>query len=149
MFNYIMCIFTYFNYSTFTIYSRVIQIFISCRPFGYERVYLQFCNGADKPFHIQRGRCITHFVLLPFLPYQYYRLWSHVILTLSSLDLPLSSSSTTSRELLSQFSTCSGWRWFDMVEKLNKIVMYCWTSFMEILVLKPFVVKKLGLFSGM
>ena len=29
-------------------------------------------------------------------------------LTLSSLDLPLSSSSTTSRELLSQFSTCSG-----------------------------------------
>ena len=29
-------------------------------------------------------------------------------LTLSSLSLPLSSSSTTSRELLSQFSTCSG-----------------------------------------
>ena len=32
-------------------------------------------------------------------------------LTLSSLNLPLSSSSTTSGELLSQFSTCSGWRW--------------------------------------
>ena len=29
-------------------------------------------------------------------------------LTLSSLNLPLSSSPTTSRELLSQFSTCSG-----------------------------------------
>ena len=29
-------------------------------------------------------------------------------LTLSSLNLPLSSSSTTSRELLSQFSACSG-----------------------------------------
>ena len=29
-------------------------------------------------------------------------------LTLSTLNLPLSSSSTTSRELLSQFSTCSG-----------------------------------------
>ena len=29
-------------------------------------------------------------------------------LTISSLNLPLSSSSTTSRELLSQFSTCSG-----------------------------------------
>ena len=29
-------------------------------------------------------------------------------LTLSSLNLPLSSSSTTSRELLSQFSTCCG-----------------------------------------
>ena len=35
------------------------------------------------------------------------------MLTLSSLNLPLSSSSTTSRELLSQFSTCSGWRWFE------------------------------------
>ena len=30
------------------------------------------------------------------------------MLTLSSLNLTLSSSSTTSRELLSQFSTCSG-----------------------------------------
>ena len=36
-------------------------------------------------------------------------------LTLSSLNLSWSSSSTTSRELLSQFSTCSGWRWFDVV----------------------------------
>ena len=36
-------------------------------------------------------------------------------LTLSGLNLQLSSSSTTSRELLSQFSTCSGWRWFDVV----------------------------------
>ena len=34
-------------------------------------------------------------------------------LTLSGLNLSLSSSSTTSRELLSQFSTCSRWRWFD------------------------------------
>ena len=31
-----------------------------------------------------------------------------IALTLSRLNLPLSSSSTTSRELLSQFSTCSG-----------------------------------------
>ena len=31
-------------------------------------------------------------------------------LNLSSLNLLLSSSSTTSRELLSQFSTCSGWK---------------------------------------
>ena len=30
------------------------------------------------------------------------------MLTLSSMSVPLSSSSTTSRELLSQFSTCSG-----------------------------------------
>ena len=40
------------------------------------------------------------------------------IKTLSGLNLPLSSSSTTSRELLSQFSTCSGWRWFDVVQIL-------------------------------
>ena len=33
-------------------------------------------------------------------------------LTLWSLSLPLPSLSTKSRELLSQFSTCSGWRWF-------------------------------------
>ena len=35
-------------------------------------------------------------------------------LTLSILNLSLSSSSTTSRELLSQFSTCSGWRCFEV-----------------------------------
>ena len=38
-------------------------------------------------------------------------------LTLSSLNLPLSSSSTTGRELLSQ-------RWFEMGVKLKKIAMY-------------------------
>ena len=42
-------------------------------------------------------------------------------LTLSSLNVPLSSSSTTSRKLLSQFSTCSGWRWFDVGEKYRKL----------------------------
>ena len=47
-------------------------------------------------------------------------------------DFTLSSSSTTSRELLSQFSTCSGWRWFEVGEKLKKIIMYWWASFMEI-----------------
>ena len=47
-----------------------------------------------------------------------------MMLTLSGLNLPLSSSSTTSRELLSQFSTCSEWRWFEMVEKIKKIAMY-------------------------
>ena len=39
-------------------------------------------------------------------------------------DFTLSSSSTTSLELLSQFSTCSGWRWFDVGEKVKKIAMY-------------------------
>ena len=46
------------------------------------------------------------------------------ILTLSSLNLSLSSSSTTSRELLSQFSTCSEWRWLEVGEKVKKIVLY-------------------------
>ena len=45
-------------------------------------------------------------------------------LTLSSLNLPLPSSSTTSRELLLQFSTCSEWKWFDVSEKLKKMTMY-------------------------
>ena len=49
---------------------------------------------------------------------------SIIDLTLSSLNLPSSSSSTTSRELLSQFSTCSGWKWFDVGEKSKKITMY-------------------------
>ena len=49
----------------------------------------------------------------------------YFILTLSGLSLPLSSSTTTSRELLPQFSTCSGWRWFDVGEKFKKIAMYC------------------------
>ena len=44
--------------------------------------------------------------------------------------------STTSRELLSQFSTCSGWRWFEMI----------WNFPSEILIL---VVGQLSLFSGM
>ena len=39
-------------------------------------------------------------------------------------DFTLSSSSTTSRELLLQFSTCSGWKWLEVGEKLKKIAMY-------------------------
>ena len=42
-------------------------------------------------------------------------LTSCIALTLSSLNL-LSSSSTTSRKLLSQFPTCSGWRWAKWVK---------------------------------
>ena len=47
--------------------------------------------------------------------------WANILLLLSyilnpfKIDFTLSSSSTTSRELLSQFSTCSGWIWFDVV----------------------------------
>ena len=54
--------------------------------------------------------------------------------------------STTSRELLSQFSTCSGWRWFDVGDKL-KINMYSWNNFIEICLLKPLAVKKSSKFS--
>ena len=45
-------------------------------------------------------------------------------LTLSSLSLPLSSSSTTSRELLSQFSTCSRWRWLEVGDKWKNILLF-------------------------
>ena len=41
--------------------------------------------------------------------------------SLSSQNLPLSSSPTTSRELLSQLSTCSGWRWLKLVANEKKI----------------------------
>ena len=46
------------------------------------------------------------------------------VLTLSSLNLPLPSSSTTSRELLSQFSTCSGWRWLEVGGKWKNILLF-------------------------
>ena len=45
------------------------------------------------------------------------------ILTISSLNLPVSSSSTTSRELLSQFSTCSWWSWLEVDGKWKKILI--------------------------
>ena len=38
-------------------------------------------------------------------------------------DFTLSSSSTTSRELLSQFSTCSGWRWLESGGKWTKYIV--------------------------
>ena len=34
---------------------------------------------------------------------------------------PESATESTSRELLSQLSTCSGWRWFEVGKKLKKI----------------------------
>ena len=34
---------------------------------------------------------------------------------------PGSATESTSRELLSQLSTCSGWRWFEVGKKLKKI----------------------------
>ena len=49
-------------------------------------------------------------------------------LTLSSLNLPLSPSSTTSRELLSQFSTCSGWRWLELGGKWTKYIVIIWKN---------------------
>ena len=49
---------------------------------------------------------IIHFTILR--RFSWPRLAKGGRLTLSSLNLSLSSSSTTSRELLSQFSTCSG-----------------------------------------
>ena len=50
--------------------------------------------------------------------------YTECVLTLWSLSLPLSSSSTTSRELLSQFSTCSGWKWLEVGDKWKNILLF-------------------------
>ena len=47
----------------------------------------------------------------------------YIQLTLSSLNLPLSSSSTTICELLSQFSTCGRWRWFEVGGKWKTMLL--------------------------
>ena len=47
-------------------------------------------------------------------------------LTLSNPNLPLSSSSTTSRGLLSQFPTCSEWRWFEVLYGKWKNICRCY-----------------------
>ena len=68
-----------------------------------------------------------------------------ISLTLSILNLPLSSSSTTSRELLSQFSTCSGWRWLEVGGKWENVSLL-FDSSMKIVVLKTIGFKKIRLF---
>ena len=61
------------------------------------------------------------------------------VLTLSSLNLPLPSSSSTSRELMSQFQTCSGWRWIEVGDKRK----------MSLLLKQCPRCRKLGYFSEM
>ena len=51
--------------------------------------------------------------------------------SLTSCILPVSSSFTTSRELLSQFSTCSGRRWLE--ELVSFICIHCcWNSHLKV-----------------
>ena len=71
------------------------------------------------------------------------------LLTLSAPNLPLSFSSSISHELLPQFLTCSGWRWFEVGRKVKKIAHVSVNSFMKIFILKPMVVGQLSVFSGM
>ena len=59
--------------------------------------------------------CFNSFSAVTFIRRQKLQASGNDYLTPSSLNLQSSSSSTTSRELLSQFSTCSGWRWLDVV----------------------------------
>ena len=65
-------------------------------------------------------------------------------LTFSILNLP----STTSRELLSQFSTCSGWRWLEVGDKWKNILLFLKPS-LKIFVPKPLGFAKLSHFSAM
>ena len=69
-------------------------------------------------------------------------------LTLSSLNFPLSSSFTISRELLSQFSTCSGWRWLEVGRKWRKKNVFI-KQFHKILILKPISFRILSYYSDM
>ena len=87
--------------------------------------------------HLQCWTNITPMLLLVF-PAKH-------ILTLSSLNLPLSSSSITSRELLSQFPTCSGWRWLEVGEKLRKLPCIV-KSFMDVFFPKPLSFSKIKSF---
>ena len=48
---------------------------------------------------------------------------TNYVLTVSSLNSPWSSSCTTSRELLSQFSPCSAWRWLEVGGKWKKYIV--------------------------
>ena len=83
-----------------------------------------YCSlGTAIPPHLETLTTLTYilslFSTLPLNPF--------------NPDFTLSSSSTTSRELLSQFLTCSGWRWFEVGEQLKKITMYWWTTLKYIL----------------
>ena len=57
-------------------------------------------------------------------------------LILSSLKLPLSSSSTTSRDLI---SICSGWRWLEVGGKRKKISLLLKKSSMKIILLQTII----------
>ena len=114
----------------------------------------QFCffqtaeTGNRTPNSGVKGSCANHYPRAPalILKQNVCKSWC---LTLSSLNLPLSSSTTTSRELLSQFSTCGGWRWLEVGEKVKKIIVMYWkNSFMVIFLLKSLVVGKSIVFSG-
>ena len=72
-----------------------------------EHIVLMVTVDSDMMYFMDRVYCVT------------------ININTLRLNLRLSSSSTTSRELLSQFSTCSGWKWFKVGEKLKKIAM-CW-----------------------
>ena len=94
------------------------------------------------------GQCL---VFSRFIPYKTLTLSTLIttILTLWSLNLPLSSSSATSRELLSQFSSCSGWGWFRIGGKIKENCLLLLNQFYGIVITKPLVVGKLSLFLGM
>ena len=94
--------------------------------FKHGKLGLSTCENStqafsSKPTEQTRGVTLAHRLqrcpsINPLSP--------HDALTLSSLSLPLSSSSTTSRELLSQFPTCSGWKWLKVGDKCKNILLF-------------------------
>ena len=92
----------------------------------------RFCNSGiyvdiSDPYGIisnqWNGKCMVNDQISQWPPsFSWVVIFMCLILTLSNLNLPLSSSSTTSRELLSQFTTCSEWRWFEVGENYHVLV---------------------------
>ena len=80
--------------------------------------WILVCNRRSFPANMKRWTTVD-LMLAPRLPTLVQRLVFYGLI-LSSLNLTLSSSSTTSHELLSQFPTCSGWRWLEVLGKWHK-----------------------------
>ena len=140
----------YLNPASRSMYTSRRRLLYYVEP-GCEADY-KICISVKLIVTLWKTPIYTIFLIYRFLAiwlYKMYHAWLNRpwelswLLTFSSLNLPLSSSSNTSSELLSQFPTCSEWRWLAVGEKLKKIAM------LEIFLLRPLVVGKLSLLSGM
>ena len=106
-----------------------------------------FCGSSIQKTH--RWPCKCHVKYSLHTTYMVIACMLVHALTLSNLNLPLSSSSNTTRELLSQFSTCSGWRWLEVGGKWKKNMLLLLKQFHDKNRSKPSRCWKLSHFSEM